>query len=411
MICTDSCFDVKERYFMFTRIMEKIFDRYAKFPAVAILGPRQSGKTTLAQYFFKNHVYFSLEDPNTRLRVEADPKKFFKENENEHGIIIDEFQHIPNILSYVQLEVDEKKRQGYFVLTGSQNYLMNAAISQSLAGRVGILTLYPLSLQEMILSNLLDNKSVDDIMFFGGYPRMFTESILPIDYFPSYIQSYVERDVRQLINIENLNLFQKFMALCAGRIGQLLNIESLGNDCGISFNTARSWLSILEASYTIFLLQPHFKNFNKRLTKSPKIYFHDTGLACSLLRISSPKILETHPLRGNLFESFIIADLYKQYCNQGTRPPLYFWRDLNGRYEIDCIVDQGIDLFPIEIKSGLTISSDFFRGLDYWNELAQRNSENSIIVYGGNEDQSRRAGKIIGWKSAAHLGELLNKKS
>ena len=383
--------------------MGQVFTRYIKFPVVAILGPRQSGKTTLAKYFFKNYKYFSLEDPNTRLLVQNDPRGFLKANENAHGIIIDEFQHVPNILSYIQLESDEKNRPGYFVLTGSQNYLMNQAITQSLAGRVGILTLLPLSINEMAQNNLLENKSVDDLMFFGGYPRVYSESILPLDYFPSYLQSYVERDVRQLVNVENLNLFQKFMSLCAGRIGQLLNIESLGNDCGISFNTARSWLSILEASYTIFLLQPHFKNFSKRLTKSPKLYFHDTGLACSLLRILSPEVLATHPLRGNIFESLIIADMYKQFCNKGMRSPLYFWRDLNGRHEIDCIIDRGLNLVPVEIKSGLTISSDFFKGLEYWNDLAQNNPNNSFVIYGGNEKETRKQGIIIGWKAAGNF--------
>jgi len=388
---------------MFQRVMGQVFTRYIKFPVVAILGPRQSGKTTLAKHFFKNYKYFSLEDPNTRLLIQNDPRGFLKANENTHGIIIDEFQHVPNILSYIQLESDEKNRPGYFVLTGSQNYLMNQAITQSLAGRVGILTLLPLSINEMTQNNLLENKSIDDLMFFGGYPRVYSESILPIDYFPSYLQSYVERDVRQLVNVENLNLFQKFMSLCAGRIGQLLNIESLGNDCGISFNTARSWLSILEASYTIFLLQPHFKNFSKRLTKSPKLYFHDTGLACSLLRILSPEVLATHPLRGNIFESLIIADMYKQFCNKGMRSPLYFWRDLNGRHEIDCIIDRGLNLVPVEIKSGLTISSDFFKGLEYWNELAQNNPNNSFVIYGGNEKEIRKQGNIIGWKAAGNF--------
>jgi uncharacterized protein len=374
------------------------------------LGPRQSGKTTLAKYYFKKYKYFSLEDPNTRLLVQNDPKNFFKMNENEHGIIIDEFQYIPNILSYIQIEADAKNRPGYFVLTGSQNYLMNQAITQSLAGRVGILTLLPLSIQELAQNNIMKDKAVDEWIFSGGYPRIYSESIQPTDYFPSYIQSYVERDVRQLVNIENLTLFQKFMSLCAGRIGQLLNIEGLGNDCGISFNTARSWLSILEASYTIFLLPPHFKNFSKRITKSPKIYFHDTGLACSLLRIISPEVLATHPLRGNIFESFIISDLYKQYCNRGTRSPLYFWRDLNGRNEVDCIIDRGLNLIPIEVKSGLTISSDFFKGLDFWNNLTQNDPKYSFVVYGGTEKQIRSKGTIIGWQASGSLVDQITNK-
>jgi predicted AAA+ superfamily ATPase len=398
----------KKEFYMFLRSIEKTLARYATFfPIVALLGPRQSGKTTLVKHCFKKHKYFSLEDPNTRLAIQNDIKYFFKINENKHGIIIDEFQYIPTLTSYLQIEADAKKQPGYFVIAGSQNYLMNLAIRQSMAGRVGILTLLPLSIKEISKNKLLIDKNIDEIMFYGGYPRIYEESIAPSDYFQSYIQTYVERDVRQLLNIENLTLFQKFMGLCAGRIGQLLNIESLGNDCGISFNTARSWLSILQASYTIFLLQPHFKNFNKRLTKSPKLYFHDTGLACSLLRIPSPDVLATYPLRGNIFESFIIADLYKQFYNMGKQSPLYFWRDLNGRHEIDCIIDNGTKLIPVEIKSGLTISKDFFNGIEYWNNLANNKPEDSFIVYAGEENQTRSLGNIISWKNLGNLVERL----
>lgn len=385
---------------MFKRELKATIARYKKFPAIALLGPRQSGKTTLAKETFKTHRYTSFEDPATRELAERDPRKFFANNENKHGIIIDEFQHVPQILSYIQLEADEKDRPGYFVLTGSQNFLMNQAITQSLAGRVGILTLLPLSLHELTANKLIAKKSVDDIIFSGGYPRLYAKKFTPQELYPSYIQSYVERDVRQLTAVGDLRSFQRFMQLCAGRIGQQLNLSELSSACGISVSTVQRWISILEASYVLFLLPPYFKNFNKRLTKSPKLYFYDTGLACSLLGIESPEQLALHHLRGNIFESFIIADLCKQYFNVGKRPPLYYWRDLNGRLEVDCIIEEGLSLVAIEIKSGETFSYDFFDNLQEWSALAETDPKHNYVIYGGDFVQSRAAGNIRGWKSA-----------
>ena len=261
---------------MFKRNLEKILDEYLKFPVVAILGPRQSGKTTLAQNVFKDYVYLSLEDLDTRNLAQDDPKKFLGIHENPRGIIIDEFQNVPDILSYIQLEVDEKDRPGYFILTGSQNFLMNQAISQSLAGRVGILTLPPLTLNELRKNKLLNDETSDDVIFTGGYPRIYSEKMRPEILYPSYIQSYVERDARTLTNVGDIRSFQRFMQLCAGRIGQQLNLSELASVCGISVSTVQRWISILDASYILFLLQPYFKNFNKRITKSPKIYFFAT---------------------------------------------------------------------------------------------------------------------------------------
>lgn len=393
---------------MFSRDIKKILIRYAKFPVVALLGPRQSGKTTLAKITFAKHKYLNFEHEPTRSFAASDPERFLELYENEQGIIIDEFQYVPQLLSYIQLIVDEKKRPGYFVLTGSQNFLANQAITQSLAGRVGILNLLPLSIHELKTNKLLFD-DVDKIIFGGGYPRIYDEKIEPMEYYPSYMQTYIERDVRQLANLGDLKLFQKFVQLCAGRVGQQLKIDTLAADCGISFHTARAWLSILEASYIIFLLEPHYKSFSKRLTRSPKLYFFDTGLACSLLRITSVELLEMHPLRGPLFECLIITDFYKQYCNAGLRPSLYFWRDQNGRHEVDCILDEGITLYPVEIKSGQTIGSDFFDELTYWSELAEIDPSQNYIVYGGKLRQPRSRGTIIGWQAAGNLVAAVQK--
>lgn len=384
------------------RDMEATLERYAQFPVVAVLGPRQSGKTTLVKKHFKNHTFLSFEDPATREFAASDPHGFLKEYENEHGIILDEFQYIPQILSYIQLAADTKKRPGYFVITGSQNFLMNQAITQSLAGRVGILTLLPFSMHELTNNHLLPSRP-QELIVNGSYPRVYTEKIDTNDLYASYIHTYVERDVRQLLNVGDLRTFQRFLTLCAGRIGQLLNISDLAENCGISAPTATKWLSVLEASYIIFLLSPHFKNFNKRVIKTPKLFFYDTGVACSLLGITSTKILSASPFRGPLFESLIVSDLNKQFFNKGNKPSLYFWRDHNGRVEVDCVIDKGPQLIPIEIKSSETIASDFFDGLKQWNELSQTSSESNYVIYGGDSNQKRMHGTIISWNSAGDL--------
>ena len=323
-------------------------------------------------------------------------------HENEHGVILDEFQYAPKLTTYIKLEADKKKRQGYFILTGSQNFLANKAITESLAGRVGILNLLPLSNHELLENNLA-SESVTEVMFTGGYPRIYADQILPTDFYPSYILSYVQRDVGQLINPKNMSTFRRFIQLCAGRIGQLCNVNALAAETGVSGPTVKAWLSILEASYILFFLEPHFKNFNKRLVKTPKLYFFDTGLACSLLRITSSQELNNSHFQGALFESMIISDLYKQYCNAGNRPPLYFWRDAGGAHEVDCILDEGSKLYPIEIKAGKKIASDSFRGLDYWNNLAKGNPRDSYLIYTNKEKQIRQKGNVIGWKDASKL--------
>jgi len=398
---------------MITRDLESTLLEYARFPVIALLGPRQSGKTTLAIQTFKKHTYTSLEDVKTRELAEEDPATFFRLHENEHGIIIDEFQNVPKILSYIQGEVDAKKRPGYFVLTGSHNFLMNQAISQSLAGRVGILTLLPLSMHEINANGLVAGKSVDHIIFNGFYPRIYAEQFPPTQLYPSYIQTYIERDVRQLSNIGDLNTFKKFVKLCAGRVGQILNLSELAAACGMSLPTVQRWLSILEASYIVFLLQPYSNNFSRRVIHHPKLYFYDTGIVCNLLDIESPERLAIDRLRGSIFENFVIADLYKQYYNVGKQPPIYFWRDKNGTIEVDCIIEEGRTLYPIEVKSGESIALDYFSNLKKWNVLAHAASlslGSSYIMYGGEKSQEWEDWGVIGWKDIDLFVQQIKKR-
>jgi len=375
-----------------------------KFPVIAILGPRQSGKTTLAQLAFPSHKYVSLEDFDVRDVANTDPRAFLDLHKNDSGIILDEIQHAPQLLSYIQTEVDKSKKHGYFIVTESQNFLLNEAVTQSLAGRVAIFTLLPLSFSELKQAELLPSDS-STMIFKGGYPRMCSDPIEPYNWYPNYIHTYLERDVRQIKNVSDLSQFRLFMKLCAGRIGQLLNVSSLANDCGVSVGTANTWISILEQSYIIFLLQPHFKNFSKRLVKTPKLYFYDTGLACSLLELESAKQVTTHYLRGGLFESAIISELMKMRYNLGRIPYCYFWRDKIG-HEVDCLISQGGKLFPIEIKSGQTITQDYFEELHYWSELAGSDAGRSYCIYAGAESQNRTLVSVLKWQDLDKINEI-----
>jgi uncharacterized protein len=391
---------------MFKRDLQEAVRRLAsKFPVLSITGPRQSGKTTLVKELFKNHNYVLLENLDEREYAKSDPRGFLKKYSNEHGLIIDEVQHAPELLSYIQGIVDTENRPGYFILTGSQDFSVNEAITQSLAGRVGIVTLLPMSLHELKENNVLA-PTLEEAVFLGGYPRLYNQNIEPSDFYPSYIRTYVERDVRQMINVTNLDNFQKFIRLCAGRTGQVLNLTSLGNDCNISHNTVDAWISILQASYIIFLLQPYHANFGKRLTKSPKLYFYDSGLACSLLRIKSADELSDHYNKGGLVEGFIIADLYKQYYHNGQEPGLSFWRDSAG-HEIDCVIEESNRLVPVEIKAGETFSPRFFDAITYWkDDVVKDPNMQGVVIYGGDQEQSRKLGEVVSWKNA---GEILKK--
>lgn len=387
---------------MFKRALSPFLRELAtQYPAIAILGPRQSGKTTLAKMVFPSYVYLSLEDRVIRERALLDPKGFFEIYKDEQGIILDEFQYVPELLSYIQLLVDEKYRPGFFILTGSHNFLMNQAISQTLAGRIGILTLLPLSVAELQMNNLLKTP-VEKAIFYGGYPRIYDQHIDPVRWYSDYIETYVEKDIRQLTHVSQLSLFRKFVGLCAGRIGQILNLTSLSNDCGVTVPTVRAWLSLLEASYIVFLLQPYYKNFGKRLIKSPKLYFFDTGLACSLLGITSEIQLHTHYLRGGLFESFVVSEIFKQIYNEGYKPRVFFWQESHKK-EIDCLVEKGTTLLPIEIKASQTVSKNFFNGLEYWYELNKQETPSGFLIYTGKENQKWPKGTVVSWQSISDI--------
>jgi predicted AAA+ superfamily ATPase len=362
---------------MFKRSAEAIIKKYATlFSIVGITGPQQSGKTTLAKALFAHLPYVSLENLDIRMQAQQDPRGFLLLYQT--GAIFDEIQHVPELLSYLQQIVDESDHKGRFVITGSQHFVINQHIAQSLAGRVGMVTLLPLSLHELNKPFILT-----EAIFKGGYPGLHNMNMHPIDFYPSYIQTYVERDVRQLKQIDNISKFQIFLRLCAGRTGQLLNLSSLAQDCGISQPTARSWLTILEASYLLFLLQPYYQNFNKRVIKMPKLYFYDTGLACTLLGLETSAQLETHYLKGALFENLIIVEFLKKRFNNGLLSNIYFWCDHAG-HEIDLLLDHPTQLQAIEIKSTATYVSDFMKGITYFKSLHE-NSKGYIIYVGQQE--------------------------
>jgi len=385
---------------MIPRLLKhELLEASLQLPVVAILGPRQSGKTTLAKATFHKHTYISLEDLDTRQRAIEDPRKFLHDicNGNTNGVILDEFQNAPAILSYIQTLVDQAERPGYFILTGSQNFLVNQEITQTLAGRIALLTLLPLSIAELKAEMLLP-ETTEGILFKGLYPRIYAHNVNPATWYRDYIETYLERDVRQITQVKDLTQFKYFVQLCAGRVGQIINYASLASDCGIDVRTAKEWFSLLEASYVVFTLQPHHKNFNRRLVKAPKLYFYDTGLVCSLLKIETSDQLLTHYMRGNLFECLIIAELYKRFFNKNRRPSISFWRDNHGQ-EIDCIIEKASQLIPIEIKSCMTPYPKIFNELQKWYEVSESTTANGYVIYGGNETQSRLHGTALSWKN------------
>jgi len=382
------------------QIQEKLIQLSGQFPVVAVVGPRQSGKTTLVKMTFKGKSFLNLEEPDTRLFAQNDPRSFLSSSES--GLIIDEAQRVPDLFSYIQSIVDENKAPGRFIITGSHNFLMQEKISQTLAGRVAILTLLPFSIDELRGEDTLENFST--YIFKGFYPPIYDRKIEPSDWYPNYIRTYLERDVRLIKNIPDLNSFTLFVKLCAGRIGQLLNLSSLAVEAGISVNTAKSWLSVLEASYIIYRLEPHFQNFNKRLVKMPKLYFYDTGLACSLLGLESVTQINTHYLVGSLFENLVLSDLIKYKMNFGLNNNFYFWRDKLGR-EVDCLIESGLEKIIIEIKSGKTINEDFFYGLKFYKDLAGEKNIFSYMIYGGEKTEVRSAGKVLPWSKLATIFE------
>lgn len=370
------------------------------FPVITLTGPRQSGKTTLVRWLFSNFEYINLENLNDLHAVQEDPIRFLK-TYSSTGVIIDEAQKFPGLFSYLQVIVDESKQMGKFILTGSQDFLLLEKITQSLAGRVAVCHLMPLGLPELEQAGLTP-ENLDKLLFSGSYPVLYDRDMEPQDYYPSYIQTYIERDVRSMKNIGNLNAFQRFIKLCAGRTGQLINFSSIGNELGINHKTVVSWISILEASFIVFLLRPHHKNFNKRVVKQAKLYFFDTGLLCSLLDIQSPAQLNSHYLRGHIFESFIVSEYIKMRHHAGLVPNAYFWRDNTG-HEIDLLLEEGERLKAVEIKSGETIHPDFFNGLDYFRNLSLLPIEDLFLIYGGLKNYQRTAANVLSWKNIGKL--------
>ncbi len=379
---------------MINRILtEKIKVLLTKYPVVTITGPRQSGKSTLLRNSFKDYHYVSLEDPDVRLFAAEDPRGFLKTYPDK--TIIDEAQRVPQLFSYIQTVTDLANKTGMYILAGSQNFLLLEAVNQSLAGRAAVLRLLPFSLREM-RDGEIEPQDIDTLIFNGSYPRLYDKNIHPTDFYPYYIETYVERDVRQVKNIGDLSKFQKFIKLCAGRIGQVLNMSSLANDCGISVSAANSWMSVLESSFICYLLKPDYNNFSKRLIKSPKLYFYDTGLACSLLDIKKAEQVATHFLKGGLFENFVLIEFLKHYYNQGLTPDLTFFRDSSGN-EIDIIDNVDGKQLAYEIKAGATFSPDYFKGIIKWQNFSNNPPENCTVVYTGDKDMQTSNGKVVNY--------------
>lgn len=354
-----------------------------QYPVVTVTGPRQSGKTTLCRATFPDKPYANLESPDTRQFAISDPRAFLAQFPD--GAILDEIQRAPELLSYLQVIVDADHRSGLFILTGSQQFEIMTTISQSLAGRTALLKLLPFSIEE--LAATVPNLSVDRLLVSGFYPRIHDKGLNPTQALGDYLETYVERDLRQLINIKDLGLFEKFVRLCAGRAGQLLNMQELGNEAGVSHTTARAWITLLEASYIIYLLRPWYGNISKRLVKMPKLYFYDVGLASYLLGIEHERHIARHPLRGALFENLAVMEALKYRYHRGKRSNLNFYRDAKG-HEVDLVISHGPELLPIEIKSGTTITEDYFKGLRYFGREFS-DAPAGALIYGGNDYQER----------------------
>lgn len=376
---------------------QKIRDLASKFKAVAITGPRQSGKTTLVKGIFPDKPYHSLENPDVRSFALEDPRGFL--DTCPGGAILDEVQRTPSLLSYLQERLDNSGKKGIFILTGSNNFLLQESVTQSLAGRVGLLNLLPFTLTELENAGLAPQND-DELMVSGFYPPVHDQKIPPADWCPNYIRTYIERDVRQIRNITDLIVFERFMKLLAGRSGQELNNSALSVETGVDVKTIIAWIGILEASFIIHLLKPHHRNFRKVLVKRPKLYFCDTAIACHLLGIRETSQLQTHPLRGAIFEGMVITEMLKRRLNAGLQSDLYFWRDKTG-HEIDLVLDDGTSMLPVEIKSGRTISPAFFSNLSYWTKLS--GTTQSIVAYAGDETQMRSTGqRVINWRKLLH---------
>ena len=384
---------------MLPRVASDTLLRLARgFPVVALTGPRKSGKTTLARVSFPAKPRVSLENPDEREFAEQDPRRFLARF--PEGAILDEIQRCPALFSWLQGVVDERQCMGDFVLTGSAQFDLFAGVTQSLAGRVGRVELLPLSATEMTQGGVMP-QTLDRLLLCGGYPALYDRTLSPGDWFPNYVATYLERDVRQLVAVRDLSQFQRFIRMCAARSGQLLNLTALGADCGVSAVTAREWLSVLEASYLVVRLQPWYRNFNKRLVKTPKLYFYDTGLVCWLLGIREVEQVKFHAMRGALFENLVISECHKHLFNQGEHPEIWFWRDRSG-HEVDMVLERSGQFRAVEVKSGQTLSQDQFKGLQFWQELTG-NAGKALLVYGGEQAQQRTVAQVVPWRNLAGL--------
>ncbi|MCY1522241.1 hypothetical protein D9M68_570860 [compost metagenome] len=387
---------IKNKMFVKRQIENIIKAQQSKFPVLAITGPRQSGKTTLLKELFTDYQYVSLENLNIRAFATDDPVGFLKEYSGK--TILDEVQRVPSLFSYIQTTVDENKQMGQFILSGSQNFQLLTNITQSLAGRVAIFKLLPLDFTEMKSHHLLGN-TFSETAVKGFYPAIFDRDIDSKVFYSNYIQTYIERDVTELANIKDLKLFRTFIKLCAGRAGQLLNLSALANECDISHPTAKAWLSILESSYIVFLLQPYHQNFNKRQVKSPKLYFYDTGLLSHLLGIRTASDMELNRLKGNIFENMMVAEFQKRNYHQYLQHEYNFWQDSNAN-EVDLLHKTNIGFDIFEIKATQTISSDLFKQMDRFGEVAAPAKVHKTLLYGGDENQKRTKYDVVSWKNA-----------
>jgi uncharacterized protein len=370
-----------------------------KFPILALTGPRQSGKTTLLQHLFPDHQYVTLENPDLRERALSDPNGFL--NTYSERVIFDEVQQVPHLFSYLQAKVDNDRQMGQFILSGSQNFQLLQSITQSLAGRVALFKLLPFSFHELEAVNLL-NKQWHEAAFRGFYPALYDREIEPTDFYRNYVETYIERDVRQLVNVRDLRQFRLFLKYCAGHAGQMLNLQKIANEIGISQPTAQSWLSVLETSYIVFTMPPYYRNFNKRLVKTPKLYFYDTGLLCYLLEMTHSTNLTTYYQRSAVFENLVIAELNKHQFHTYQKNDFYFWRD-NNDLEVDILFEDFDNLRIGEIKLSETINASFFTNMQKFSKIAGETALKSFLLYGGSESFEHLGTSVLPWRSVRHF--------